>query len=124
MLGESETPWQSQLMIREVLNPTRACRVIVEEHFHPELQQLMEILQALVPQATATHKVRQIAFSVIGQCLFYRVARTVVRMLVPEPEHERHYTIERLTDHIHATMIASIKHGPPGPEVSNHGRSR
>jgi AcrR family transcriptional regulator len=111
MLGQKETPWQSQLMLREILNPTRACRVIVEEHFRPEFQQLMGILLALLPPGTPDYRTRQVAFSVVGQCLFYRVAGTVVRALVPESEYGRHYTIEQLTEHIHRTTMASVEHG-------------
>ena len=108
VLGHMETTWQSQLMLREILQPTRACQEIVQEHFRPEIEHLMEILSDLLPVDVPSHCLRQVAFSLIGQCIYYRVAKGVVRMLVPEQEYQQHYSIDDLTEHIHRMMMAGL----------------
>jgi TetR/AcrR family transcriptional regulator, regulator of cefoperazone and chloramphenicol sensitivity len=113
MLGAPETSWQSRLMMREVLQPTRACREMVQEYFRPEFDRLLEILGDLLPESTPYHVRQQIGFSIVGQCLFYRVARGVVSMLVAPDEQREVYSVERLSEHITRLVLASLGHLPP-----------
>jgi AcrR family transcriptional regulator len=113
MLGAPETSWQSRLMMREVLQPTRACREMVQEYFRPEFDRLLEILGDLLPENTPHHVRQQIGFSIVGQCLFYRVARGVVSMLVAPDEQKEAYSVERLSEHITGLVLASLGHLPP-----------
>jgi AcrR family transcriptional regulator len=109
MIGVSEAPWQSRLMLREVLQPTKACQQMVEEYFRPDFNLLLEILAALLPEDTPEHVRRKIGFSIVGQCLFYRVAGHVVAMLVPGGEHREHYAVEQLADHISQMTLSALE---------------
>ncbi len=121
MIGGEETTWQSQLMIREILQPTKACVRMVEEYFRPEFQLLLEILDALLPADTPLHVRQQIGFSVVGQCLFYRVARNVVSTLVSPEIRAEHYTVDRLAGHITALVLAAAGHRPPVSSPDGNG---
>jgi AcrR family transcriptional regulator len=113
MIGVRETTWQSQLMMREILQPSRACVRMVEEYIRPEFNLLLDILDDLLPEQTPLHVRQQIGFSLVGQCLFYRVARGVVSMLV-EPDDERDsFSVDRLADHINQVVLASLGKAPP-----------
>jgi len=108
MIGVSEAPWQSRLMMREILQPTRACRELVEEYIRPDFNLLLEILRRLLPDDTPLHVRRQIGFSIVGQCLFYRVAGDVVAILVPGDELDEHYGVECLAEHISRITLAAV----------------
>jgi TetR/AcrR family transcriptional regulator, regulator of cefoperazone and chloramphenicol sensitivity len=112
MLSERE-PWQRQLMMREVVNPTVAVRELVQIHFRRRIEQLLEILEEIVPQETPTDKRQKIAFSVVGQGLYYHVASEIVRLLLGDAELEAHYGIDQLADHISEFTVAALGLGPP-----------
>ena len=114
MLGRNEFDWQNRLMMRELLEPTAACQPLVEEFIRPQLDQLLDILRQLLPPDVAEHRRYQTAFSIVGQCLHYKVAREFVGLLIPADERERHYRIDQLADHIARFSL----HG-----ISSHGNS-
>lgn len=111
MLSE-RAPWQRQLMNREILNPTFACREIVEVHIRARLGQLLEILDEILPADCPTHRRHLIAFSIVGQALHYHVASDLVTMLVGEEERAAHYQIDRLVDHITQFSLAAMGLAP------------
>lgn len=114
MIGVQAAPWQLQLMMRETLNPTSACRELVQEAFRPHFDVLLGILDELVPETMPAHKRHQIAFSVVGQCLHYHVAGEVVALLVPDQDElQTHYSPVELADHIASFCLAALGRRPP-----------
>jgi hypothetical protein len=113
MLDVEQSPWQVRLMTREVLQPTSACRELAEEYFRPHFELLLRIVGEAVPPDTPEHVRRKIAFSVIGQCLHYRMAGGVIEMLVPADELAGRYTVDQLADHIAAFSLAALGLAPP-----------
>jgi TetR/AcrR family transcriptional regulator, regulator of cefoperazone and chloramphenicol sensitivity len=122
MAGAPESNWQSRLMLREVLQPTEACRQMVEEYFRPDFRRLLEILDDLLPADTPQHVRQQVGFSLVGQCLFYRVARGVLAMLLGPDEWDEAYSLDRLSEHITRLMLAALGHGPPIGSLPNTAR--
>ncbi|MCO6453979.1 MAG: CerR family C-terminal domain-containing protein [Pirellulaceae bacterium] len=108
MLGTDGEPWQVRLMLREILSPTRACEEMVEDYFRPQFERLLGILAELLPDDTPEYRLRQIGFSVIGQCLFHRVAGEVVQMLTPPDEYRAHYQPEQIADHVCGLVFAAL----------------
>lgn len=113
MLGGGQAPWQVRLMQREVLQPTSACRELVEEYIKPQFDLLRQIISEAVPPDTPADARRKIAFSVIGQCLHYRLSADVIELLVPADELASKYTIAQLADHITAFSLAALGLAPP-----------
>ena len=108
MLGSEHGPWPVRLMLREVLQPTQACRELVEDYFRPHFEHLLNLLELLMPAEAPVYRRRQIGLGVIGQCLHYRVAGEVIRMMTPREELEHHYGVEQLALHITSTVLASL----------------
>ncbi len=108
MVGIDDSTWHARLMMREMLQPTGACREIVESHLRPEFHLLLDILRELLPDNVSEHVPYQVGFSIVGQCLFYRVAGDVVRFIVPAEQFGEHYGVEQLTDHIYRMSIAAL----------------
>ena len=109
MLETRDLQWPTCLMMREVLQPTIACQAIVEDYIRPQLTQLMQILDEMLPAGTPDQMRYKMAFSVIGQCLHYRVATEVVSLLIPADELESHFRTDQLAEHISEFSLAALK---------------
>jgi AcrR family transcriptional regulator len=112
MAGLDEAPWQTQLLMREVLSPTEACRSLIEDYFRPMMNVLLSIIDELVPAAVTANRRQMLAFSIVGQCVFYRAAGDVVSLMVTKEDLQENYSIRQLADHIADMAIASIENLP------------
>jgi len=112
MLGFGQPPWQVRLMLREVLQPTEACRELVEDYFRPHFQLLVSILAELAAGRLDEPRLRRLAVSVMGQCFVYRAAGDVVGMLVPADEVARLHTPRELAVHVTQVTLAALDVGP------------
>ncbi|MCA9077876.1 MAG: CerR family C-terminal domain-containing protein [Planctomycetaceae bacterium] len=113
-LGEGDVGWESRLLMREMLEPTDACRMVIGEYVRPQWNQLAQILDRLLPADTEEHVRQQIAFSIVGQCVYYRMANELVLMLIGGDWQSDPYSIERLAQHITQFSLAGI-HGFADP---------
>ncbi len=108
MLGTNQAPWQVTLMMREVLHPTAACKALVKDHFRPDFDLLVGILREIMPEETPDFKLHLIGFSILGQCLNYRVAGEVVAIMIDEQERRDHYSVPQLAEHIAEFSLAAL----------------
>lgn len=113
MLGFGQPPWQVRLMLREVLQPTDACRELVEDYMRPHFALLLSILDDLCGGQLPESELRRVAMSIIGQCFLYRAAGDVVGMLVPSGEIESLHTPAQLADHVTRFTLAALGAAPP-----------
>jgi AcrR family transcriptional regulator len=95
-----------QLMMREMAQPTAACVEVVQEYIRPIADKLIAIMAELLP-GTTEEKQALIAFSIVGQCLFYRNHRAIAAMLIGEEQFAR-YQIEQVADHIFAFTLKGL----------------
>ncbi|MCG8583869.1 MAG: CerR family C-terminal domain-containing protein [Pirellulales bacterium] len=109
MLSRDEAAWQPRLMLREVLQPTEACHALIEDYFRPHLEILESIVREIVGEDLSAVRARQIAYSIAGQCLFYRVSGEIVRLIESDEDIENHYTIEQLAIHIASFSLAALE---------------
>lgn len=116
MLAGDDSGWEAQLMMREMQRPTEAFREMGEEYFRPIQDQLestiREILASEAPdQSVLPHQLAQLALSVVGQCLYYRVGGEVLQLLVSPLDRQQHYDTPSLARHITAFTLASLTGG-------------
>ena len=81
-LGREASP-QGKIMAREMMEPTSALKIIVQEIIRPRQRQLMAILSAILGDSADEALLRRCCFSIVGQCLYYRFARVVAQELQP-----------------------------------------
>ena len=112
MVGPEEAPWQATIMLHEILQPTAACKELVDDFFRPHFERLLGILDEILPADTPAFKRRQIGFSIVGQCVYFRVAGEIVTMLVPEEELSAHYSASQLADQIVNFSFAALGLAP------------
>lgn len=113
MLLAKRLPWQARLMMREFVSPTEAYRELTDRYIRPHHQLLLEILDELLPAETTQTKRHQIAFSVVGQCLFYKLNTPVIRTLVAEEELSLEFNPDQLAEHIASFTLHGL--GQPNP---------
>ncbi len=77
-----ENTWHHALMLREMLQPTAASEILVREAIRPRFERLLGILRRVCPEADDAASFDALAFSVIGQCLHYRMARCDLERLI------------------------------------------
>jgi TetR/AcrR family transcriptional regulator, regulator of cefoperazone and chloramphenicol sensitivity len=103
--------WRHRLMLREMLQPTSASDVLVRESIRPHFERLQQVMRQFCPDADE-RKLNALSFSVIGQCLHYRMARPVTERLIgPEAFHA--LDLDFLTDHITSFCLAALGSVPP-----------
>lgn len=103
--------WRRTLMFREMLTPTVALETLVRESIRPRFGQLLAILGRICPEATP-ERLRLIGFSVIGQCLHYKIAAPVTERLMGREAFEA-LDVDELTDHIAGFTLAALGLAPP-----------
>ena len=107
MIKGDQHGWESQLIMRELEDPTSVFREMVQEFFRPIYEQLKAVLRKLIVGDPGDHVIEHFALSVVGQCLYYRVGRGVIDILVPNDMQQNHFDVESLCRHITATTIAA-----------------
>jgi AcrR family transcriptional regulator len=99
--------WHEALMLHELIQPTRAADVLVRESIGPRFHFLKATLRELFPEAD-DRRLHAMAFSTVGQCLHYKVARPISVRLIGDEALEA-LDVEYLTDHITSLILASAR---------------
>lgn len=102
--------WQHRLMLREMLSPTPFSEVLVREMIRPRFEFIRGLMREICPEAD-DRRLNALVFSVIGQCLHYKMARRVTERLIGD-EGYRALDLDYLTDHITAFCLAALGMGP------------
>ncbi len=121
-LAEDRPSWHMKLMLREMADPTEACVKLVEAYIRPMADTLRGIIRELIPDEIATQKGWLIGFSIVSQCLFYKVHRPVAELLVGREEYSK-FTLQLLADHITQFSLAAIGQGEPVIEKTPAGET-
>jgi TetR/AcrR family transcriptional regulator, regulator of cefoperazone and chloramphenicol sensitivity len=103
--------WRHALMLRELLQPTEALEILVRDAIRPRFERLRGILRRICPEADE-RRLQALCFSVIGQCLHYKMARAVTERLIGAEAYEA-MDLEFLTDHITSFSLAALGLIPP-----------
>jgi hypothetical protein len=111
-LDEARPSWHTQLMLREMAEPTEACAKLVEAFIRPMADTLHDILSELVPSHLSLEQRWLIGFSIVGQCLFYKVHRPAAELLMG-PDNYRKLDLDLLADHIARFSLAALGRGEP-----------
>ena len=102
------------------MSPTDFCTELVAGWYRPIFESLMGIVDGIVQRELELPVRQRLGFSIIGQCLFYRVSGQTVRMFVDAEQWEREFSLEQLTDHILRFSLAALREfAKPGDAAAN-----
>jgi AcrR family transcriptional regulator len=109
LLDRGKPAWFGKLMAREMTEPTRAFERLVKETVRPRDRVLTSIVQKMIGIPVSEEKIRLCCASIIGQCLYYYNARSIIARLhhqnVSNPDE-----IERIADHIVQFSLRGLQH--------------
>jgi AcrR family transcriptional regulator len=111
-MDERRPSWHTRLMLQEMADPTEACEKLVEAYIRPMADTLQEILRELVPHDVSLKQRWMIGFSIVGQCLFYKMNRPVAELLMGR-ENFQQLNLDVLADHISQFSLAALGRGEP-----------
>jgi len=100
-----------QLMMREMANPSPAAEAVVAQFIRPMAHGLYAIVTEMFPDLPEKTRL-MIAFSVVGQCLFYRQNRKVSELLFDKERIET-LDLESVTEHVSKFTLAALGQGSP-----------
>lgn len=108
-IGDPDS-WHQKLMLREMLRPSAASETLVREVIRPKYHRLLAILRRACPDVDE-QRLMATAFSVIGQCLHYKMGRPIAERLIG-PSALGALDLDYLTDHITRFSLAALGLGP------------
>ena len=114
-----EQSWHRTIMLRELLRPTQASETLVREVIRPKFDFLKGLLHKICPEAD-DRRLNALAFSVVGQCMHYKMARNFTQKLIGAAEFAK-LDADFLTDHITTFSLAALGIVPP---LDASGRSQ
>ncbi len=113
IFDKGPTSWHGKLMAREMVEPTGALDLLVEERIRPMATQLWQIVSEILECPLDSERVRQCSFSIVSQCTFYHHCSPVISRLYPKQTPLDTAGIENLADHITRFSLAAMKHLSP-----------
>lgn len=97
---DDRSRWEHDLLLRELVQPTGIMEPLFEEFFRPMFGLLTGIVREYVGEEPSETDVDRIAFSILGQCLFYRVGEHIVRKLHDQESLSTEFSSERVARHV------------------------
>jgi AcrR family transcriptional regulator len=110
-MNRQKHSWHHALMLREMLQPTAASETLVREAIRPRFERLKEILAQVCPEADAL-RLDALGFSVVGQCLHYKMAAAIIERIIGAEAYQS-LDLDYLTDHIGGFCMAALGLAPP-----------
>jgi hypothetical protein len=101
MLDEGDAAWHGRLIAQEMIEPTAALGLVLNESIRPMALRLGGILRELLGPAATDDLIGRCSASIVGQCVFYRNADPVLSKLFPRRSQTRSPAeIEALAGHV------------------------
>lgn len=96
-----------RLMAREIIEPTPALDILVEEIIRPIADLLRQLVRDVLGAGASEQDVLYCASSVISQCVYYNHCRPMMIRLYPQQTYEP-AEIERLAEHISRFSLSAL----------------
>jgi AcrR family transcriptional regulator len=112
LFGIERPAWHMQLLLREFADPSEGCRRIVDEFARPMERMMETTLADVVPPETTQLQRRQIALSIIGQCIHYKVHGPMLRILLGDEAYAALTVPQRIAEHVTRFTLAALGLGP------------
>lgn len=103
--------WHNTLMLREMLRPSEAADIVVEEAIRPRFNRLKRVIGQICPEAE-DRKLHAICLSVVGQCLHYRMARAMSEKILGPSAFAELNDVDYLAQHIGDFTLAALGLAP------------
>lgn len=99
----------AKLIVRELVEPSSAMQIIVDEEVRPQHEYFARLIRAITGDTLTGKQVRKCIFSIIGQALIYVHNRPINELIAPEIEYDER-GVRQLAAHIHEFTMAALTH--------------
>lgn len=117
LFHDGKPAWMSQIISREMVEPTAAFQQLAQTHMRPQLETLRAIVAELMGLPTSDTRVQRSAASVIAQCVTYKQCGAAHCILTPTQTYDAKGRAE-LAAHITAFSLAGIAALAPAKKAS------
>ena len=108
LVGSHVEPWPVKLLMSEILDPSPAAKPLVDGYIGPFLKMVFATVNEMVDDSVCESKIHQLSFSVISQCVWYRFAGDINRMVISEEQYASNFSINALAKQIYDFSLAGI----------------
>ena len=78
-------------------------------YIEPFLDAIFTTVAQLLPPEAPESLVRQTGFSIVAQCVYYRFANTLNRIVVVDASYEKDFSVNALAEQIYEFSLAGIQ---------------
>lgn len=107
LLDDSRLGFESKLITREIVEPTKALDIIIAKAIAPQFSLLAGIIGELLGGQAEPMVLQRCTLSVLGQCLMFKHSRSVVDRLFPDAIADPD-AIAASAQHITAFSLAAL----------------
>jgi len=111
LLDETALGHHTQLVVREIADPTSALDGLIQSAIAPQFALLRELVSALLGPGWRETDIRRCVLSILGQCLMYKHSHAVIDRICPEVVADAE-EIGRTAEHIARFSLAALTHYP------------
>lgn len=104
---EPDAP-QHRLLMREMIRPTGLLDDVVRSFAGTLHELVLGIVTEILPAKASPLDRQLMVFSVFGQCIHYRMAKPVMRLILAPDELEQ-FTLETIADHITQVIVSACR---------------
>ncbi|MGH9764416.1 MAG: CerR family C-terminal domain-containing protein [Blastocatellia bacterium] len=107
LIGADKPEQLFLLMAREMMEPTIAIDMVVDEFIEPRFKLMEKLIGTVRPDLAGTHRAKLCAMSIAGQCLYYRFAHSVLLRLLRRKKMSAEY-LREIAQHIADFSLAAL----------------
>ena len=108
LVGSHDEPWPVKLLMSEILDPSPAAKPLIDGYIGPFLKMVFATVEEMVDDSVCESKIHQLSFSVISQCVWYRFAGDINRMVISEEQYSSNFSVNGLAKQIYDFSLAGI----------------
>ena len=108
MLDSSEPAWLARIMAREMVQPTDVFDEMCDHFIRPQFAMLRGIVAEIIGAPVESVAAYRAAYSVVGQCLFYKHCRGVVERITPGQGYDR-AAVAGIAEHVTRLSLAGLR---------------
>lgn len=108
LVGKHVEPWPVKILMSEILNPSPAAKPLIDGYIEPFLRMVFATVEEMVDDSVSEATIHQLSFSVVSQCVWYRFAGDINRMVIDEGQYNDNFTVNTLAKQIFEFSLSGI----------------
>jgi AcrR family transcriptional regulator len=108
LVGRGMASWHSQLVAREMAEPSAVSSIVIGKAIADHAQKLRDLVREILGPDATDELIRDTTYSIAGQCLFYFHGRQMIRRMSPELKFSDD-DIEHLADHLTRFTLGGLR---------------